>query len=233
MRLKFLGIAFKKYKFGAMDKLRIIQETADFIADEFAEGGGGHDWFHVDRVRRMTMRIGEAEGCDLFIAEMAALLHDLDDYKISGSHSNVPEKARMWLNKMRVDLVSALAILQVIGEVSFKGAEVETPVSTLESAVVQDADRLDAIGAIGIARTFSYGGYKNRLIYDPEVLPEMYDDFSSYRNNDSPTINHFYEKLLLLKDRMNTPSAKLMAEYRHRFMENYLQQFFDEWDILR
>lgn len=216
-----------------MEKSLIIQETAGYIAGEFAEGGGGHDWFHVDRVRRLALHIARYEGGDTFIIEMAALLHDLDDYKISGSHSNIPEKAREWLNRMRVEPLTILAILKVIGEVSFKGAEVETPVSSLESAIVQDADRLDAIGAIGIARTFSYGGFKNRLIYDPEILPEMHDDFDNYRNNDAPTINHFYEKLLLLKDRMNTPTAQSMAKYRHQFMENYLQQFFDEWDILR
>ena len=120
--------------------------------------------------------------------------------------------------------------MQVIEEVSYKGSGIETPVSTVESAVVQDADRLDAIGAIGIARTFAYGGHKNRLIYDPEIVPEIHEDFQSYKKNTAPTINHFYEKLLLLKDRMNTNTAKQMAAQRHLFMENYLQHFFDEWE---
>lgn len=216
-----------------MEKYQIIQETADYVAGEFAEGGGGHDWFHVDRVRRLALHIASGEGGDTFIIEMAALLHDLDDYKILGNHSNVPEKAREWLNRMQVESLSLHAILTVISEVSFRGAEVDTPVSSVESAIVQDADRLDAIGAIGIARAFSYGGFKNRLIYDPEILPEMHDDFDRYRNNDAPTINHFYEKLLLLKDRMNTPTGMVLAKYRHQFIENFLQQFFDEWDILR
>jgi uncharacterized protein len=216
-----------------MEKSQIILETAGYVAGEFAEGGGGHDWFHVDRVRKLALHIARFESGDTFIVEMAALLHDLDDYKILGKHSNVPEKAREWLIRMKVETSTINAILKVISEVSFRGAEVDTPVSSIEAAIVQDADRLDAIGAIGIARTFSYGGFKNRLIYDPEILPEMHDDFDSYRNNDAPTINHFYEKLLLLKDRMNTQTGMALAKYRHQFMENYLQQFFDEWDILR
>jgi uncharacterized protein len=161
---------------------------------------------------------------------MAALLHDLDDYKITGLESHAPAKAKSWLYSQNVEDEVASLILQVIEEVSYKGSGIETPVSTVESAVVQDADRLDAIGAIGIARTFAYGGFKNRLIYDPEIVPEMHDDFQLYKSSTAPTINHFYEKLLLLKDRMNTNTAKLMAAQRHQFMENYLQHFFDEWD---
>lgn len=213
-----------------MERQEIIQSTAAFVAGEFASEGSGHDWFHIDRVRRMALRIGKTEGGDLFIIEMAALLHDLDDYKITGLESHAPARAKSWLSSQNVEDDLASLILQVIEEVSYKGSEIETPVSTVESAVVQDADRLDAIGAIGIARTFAYGGHKNRLIYDPEIVPEMHDDFHSYKNSTAPTINHFYEKLLLLKDRMNTNSAKLMAAQRHQFMENYLQHFFDEWE---
>ena len=213
-----------------MDRSEIIQSTAAFIAREFASEGSGHDWFHVDRVRRMALRIAKKEGVDLFVTEMAALLHDLDDYKITGSESDVPVKAKKFLSSMDVDEDVSELILQVIEEVSYKGSGIETPVSSVEAAVVQDADRLDAIGAIGIARTFAYGGHKNRLIYDPDIVPVMHDDFHSYKSSTAPTINHFFEKLLLLKDRMNTNTAKLIAEQRHRFMENYLQQFFDEWE---
>jgi uncharacterized protein len=213
-----------------MERQEIIQSTAAFVAGEFASEGSGHDWFHIDRVRRIALRIGKTEGGDLFIIEMAALLHDLDDYKITGLESPVPEKAKSWLYSQNVEADVASLILQVIEEVSYKGSDIETPVSSVESAVVQDADRLDAIGAIGIARTFAYGGYKNRLIYDPKIAPEMHDDFQAYESSTAPTINHFYEKLLLLKDRMNTNTAKLMAAQRHQFMENYLQHFFDEWE---
>ncbi|MDP2889853.1 MAG: HD domain-containing protein [Bacteroidota bacterium] len=213
-----------------MERQEIIQSTAAFVAGEFASEGSGHDWFHIDRVRRIALRIGKTEGGDLFIIEMAALLHDLDDYKITGLESPVPEKAKSWLSSQNVEADVASLILQVIEEVSYKGSGIETPVSSVESAVVQDADRLDAIGAIGIARTFAYGGHKNRLIHDPKIAPEMHDDFQSYKNSTAPTINHFYEKLLLLKDRMNTNTAKLMAAQRHQFMENYLQHFFDEWE---
>ncbi len=213
-----------------MERSEIIQATEEFIAREFASEGSGHDWFHVDRVRRLALRMGKAEGCDLFIAEIAALLHDLDDYKISGSESKVPLKAKRWLSAMEMEADVLAQILQVIEEVSYKGSGIETPVSSVESAVVQDADRLDAIGAIGIARTFAYGGHKNRLIYDPDIVPVMHDDFQSYKSSTAPTINHFYEKLLLLKDRMNTDAAKLIAAQRHLFMENYLQHFFDEWE---
>lgn len=213
-----------------MDRSEIIQKTAGFIACEFASEGSGHDWFHVDRVRRLALRIGDIEGSDPFVTEMAALLHDLDDWKMTGSESHFPEKAKKWLSDLKLGEEVSFRILNVIEAVSYKGAGVKTPVITVEAAVVQDADRLDAIGAIGIARTFAYGGHRNRLIYDPAVTPVMHGDFKSYKKSTAPTINHFFEKLLLLKDRMNTNSAKSIADQRHRFMENYLKQFFDEWE---
>lgn len=213
-----------------MDKIDIIQKTDAFIAGEFAFDGSGHDWFHVDRVRRLALRIGRTEGCDLFVTEMAALLHDLDDWKLSDSTSHFQARANKWLIDMDVEADISYRILKVIEDVSFQGAGTETLVSSAEGAVVQDADRLDAMGAIGIARTFAYGGHKNRLIYDPAVAPVMHADFQSYKKSNAPTVNHFYEKLLLLKDRMNTPTAKSIAEQRHRFMENYLEQFFNEWN---
>jgi uncharacterized protein len=216
-----------------MNKTEIIQKTERFIESEFRSEGSGHDWFHVDRVRKMALRIGEPEGCDLFIVEMAALLHDLDDWKLNGAESQNGSKTKKWLGIIELEAEVALHILKITEEVSFKGAGIETPVQSIEAAVVQDADRLDAIGAIGIARTFTYGGHKSRLIYDPSILPVMHDDFQEYKNNTAPTINHFYEKLLLLKDRMNTETARTIAEQRHQFMNDYLSQFYEEWEATR
>lgn len=224
-------VAIKNLNLGKMDKKGIIQQTAEYIETEFALKESGHDWFHVDRVYRMALHIGEMEGSDLFITAMAALLHDLDDWKLTESDGFHLPRAEKWLSKCGVSNESATRILKVIEEVSFKGAGVDTPVGSVEAAVVQDADRLDAIGAIGIARTFAYGGHKNRLIYDPAVAPVMHVDFQAYKNSTAPTVNHFFEKLLLLKDRMNTQTAKSIAEQRHGFMERYLEQFFNEWEI--
>lgn len=216
-----------------MNRPEIIQRTERFIESEFRSEGSGHDWFHVDRVRKMALQIGRHEGCDLFIVEMAALLHDLDDWKLNGDESENGNKTKKWLDIIELEAEDVLHILKITEEVSFKGAGIETPVQSAEAAVVQDADRLDAIGAIGIARTFTYGGHKSRLIYDPSISPVMHDDFQEYKNNTAPTINHFYEKLLLLKDRMNTETARTIAEQRHQFMNDYLSQFYEEWEAIR
>jgi len=213
-----------------MNHKEIIQSTEKYVATEFSSEGSGHDWFHIDRVRKMSLRIGIQENCDLFITEMAALLHDLDDWKLTNFESAGLSKTEGWLSKMDIEPATALRILRIIDEVSFKGAKTNTPVSSVEAAAVQDADRLDAIGAVGIARTFAYGGHHGRLIYNPEVRIDMHEDFDSYKKSSAPTINHFYEKLLLLKDRMNTQAARTIAEGRHQFMLKYLDQFFDEWE---
>jgi len=213
-----------------MNPQEITQNTEQFIRSEFGSEGSGHDWFHIDRVRKMALRLAREEPCDLFIIEMAALLHDLDDWKLSRSGSGYPEKAFNWLNENKIQEEVINSILSIIEDVSYKGAGIETPVRSLESAVVQDADRLDAMGAIGIARTFSYGGHNNRLIYDPDIPPVLHPNFQDYKKSEAPTINHFYEKLLLLKDRMNTEGARIIAEQRHQFMEEYLTRFFGEWD---
>lgn len=213
-----------------MNHKEIIQSTEKYVAAEFSSEGSGHDWFHIDRVRKMSLRIGIQENCDLFITEMAALLHDLDDWKLTNSESASLSKTKVWLSKMNIEPATAVRIIRIIDEVSFKGAKTNTPVSSVEAAVVQDADRLDAIGAVGIARTFAYGGHHNRLIYDPDVRVDMHEDFNSYKKSSAPTINHFYEKLLLLKDRMNTQAARSIADGRHQFMLEYLSQFFDEWE---
>ena len=213
-----------------MNHKEIIAETEKYVTNEFMAEGSGHDWFHIDRVRKMALRIGREENCNLFVVEMAALLHDLDDWKLTGAEVDSFTKTESWLEKLKIESAIAGQIIGVIKEVSFKGAKIETPISSVEAAVVQDADRLDAIGAIGIARTFAYGGHKSRLIYDPDIPVDLHDNFHSYQQSTAPTINHFYEKLLLLKDRMNTSTAKSIAEGRHKFMTNYLNQFFDEWE---
>ena len=214
-----------------MNISEIIQKTERFVELEFRTEGSGHDWFHIDRVRKMALRIGETEDCDLFVVEMAALLHDLDDWKLIKADEAL--KSEKWLDFIELDSEVASHILEIIEEVSFRGAGTETPVKSIEAAIVQDADRLDAIGAIGIARTFAYGGHKSRLIYDPSIIPVMHNDFQEYKSSSAPTINHFYEKLLMLKDRMNTKTAKTIAEKRHQFMIGYLVQFYEEWEATR
>jgi len=205
----------------------ITKATEKYIKSQFQSDSSGHDWWHIYRVRNLALHLADREGGDRFVIEMAALLHDLDDWKINAE--NTEPRTKAWLEKQSISTGIARKIIQIIDEVSFKGAGVETPVSTLEAMVVQDADRLDAIGAIGIARTFAYGGNKGRLLYDPDVSPELHNSFDSYKKTSAPTINHFYEKLLLLKDRLNTETAKKVAAGRHRFMETFLERFFNEW----
>lgn len=213
-----------------MGNKNLIQDTILYIRVKFENESSGHDWWHINRVWKLARKIAKIENANLFYVEMAALLHDLDDWKLNNEEKE-ENKAEKWMQKLGMKQTDILAILQIIDEISFKGAGVTTTPGTIEAKVVQDADRLDAMGAIGIARTFSYGGCKNRQIYDPEVLPETHYDFESYKKSTSPTINHFYEKLLLLKDRMNTETAKKMAGQRHHFMELYLKQFFNEWNL--
>ncbi len=207
----------------------ILQQTENFIRKQFENEGSGHDWWHIYRVRNMALYLAEIEGGNMFIIELAALLHDLDDWKITESSGS--DKTRMWLQKAGLSDMEIKNILEIIEQVSFKGAGVETKALTIEAKIVQDADRLDAMGAIGIARTFAYGGNKGRLIYDPQIQPLLHENFEAYKKTDAPTINHFYEKLLLLKDRINTETAKKLALQRHLFMEMYLKEFFNEWDL--
>ena len=206
----------------------ILEKTRSYVRSTFENESSGHDWWHIFRVKNLALRIAETEGGNLFLIEMAALLHDLDDWKLIKSEQNL--RVKPWLRKMETSDLISKNILEIIEQVSFKGAEVETKAISLEAKIVQDADRLDAIGAIGIARTFAYGGNKGRLIYDPEIKPEMHKSFDAYKKSSAPTINHFYEKLLLLKDLLNTQTAKKIAESRHRFMEDFLEQFYKEWN---
>jgi uncharacterized protein len=182
-------------------------------------------------VRRLALRLARDEGADPFVVDLAALLHDIADWKFHGGDEHEgPRRAATWLASLGVERATIDRVSQIIREVSFKGAGVATPTSSLEGQVVQDADRLDALGALGIARAFAYGGHAGRAIHDPEVSHEKHATFAEYKKNSGPTINHFYEKLLLLRDRMNTTSGRRMADARHRFMEEFLARFFAEWD---
>jgi uncharacterized protein len=209
---------------------RIIEETRRHVETLFADDGSGHDWWHIYRVWNVAGKLGEAEGADRTVVELGALLHDIADWKFHDGDDTVgPKKARKWLESQGADADTIDHVCDIVATISYKGAGVSTPMQTLEGKVVQDADRLDAIGAQGIARTFAYGGNKNRLIYHPDQKPVLHQSFEAYKKNDGHTINHFYEKLLLLKDRMNTEAGKKMAEERHLFMEQFLDQFFREW----
>lgn len=210
-----------------MSNQSFISATEKFIRELLEGEGSGHDWWHIHRVRNNALNIAKAYQADVFIIEMAALLHDIADHKLHNGDEEIgPRKAAEWMNNIQIPKVDQVHILQIMQEVSFSKGK--TP-STLEGKIVQDADRLDAIGAIGIARTFAFGGYKKREIYNPEIPPVKYASLEDYKKNTNPTLNHFYEKLLLLKDMMNTEEARKIAEKRHAFMETYLNQFYGEW----
>ncbi len=215
-----------------MDKEDIIKKTKKFAKDKLYGEGTGHDWWHTLRVWQMAKKIGKKEGADLFVVELSALLHDIADWKFQdgGDDSVGAMMAKEWLEKFNVDNNALSHICQIIIEISFKGAGVQDKLNSIEAKVVQDADRLDAMGAMGISRCFAYGGSQGRQIYDPNTKPKMHKSFEEYKKSDSSSINHFYEKLLILKDRMNTKTGKLMAGERHKFMERYLDRFFREWE---
>ena len=214
-----------------LTRQQLITKTADHVQSLLSGEGSGHDWWHILRVWNNAKTIAATETADLFIVEMAALLHDIGDHKFHNGDETVgPRMASEWLASLKVQDDIINHIFTIIKELSFKGAGTTSEMSTIEGRIVQDDDRLDAIGAIGIARTFAYGGHKSREMYNPDILPELHDSFEAYKNSTAPTINHFYEKLLLLKDRMHTQTAKRMAEQRHQYMESYLEQFFAEWN---
>jgi uncharacterized protein len=214
-----------------MDEDSILKRTEEFVKDRLGRDASGHDWWHIHRVSKIAVKIGRAEGADLFVVQLAALLHDIDDYKLVGdSEGQEPQRARVWLEELEIGSEIIDQVCQIIKEISFKGARVSSLMSTKEGMVVQDADRLDAVGALGIARAFAYGGARSRLIHDPEVEPVQHESFEQYKRSTGPTINHFYEKLLLLKDLMNTRTGRQIAAARHQFMEQYLERFFKEWD---
>jgi uncharacterized protein len=210
----------------------ILNNIRETVREKMSGEGTGHDWFHVERVVRLAKRIaGEEGGMDDFVVEAGALLHDIADHKFHGGDDTIgPQTARQILEEQGVEPDRTDAVVKIVEEISFKGAGVPTPMSSNEGKAVQDADRLDAIGAIGIARTFAYGGSKNRPIYDPNIKAVCHTSFAAYKTSTAPTINHFYEKLLLLKDRMNTQTGRKIAEGRHAFMEDFLTRFYHEWD---
>ena len=214
-----------------MNTNTLIDKTILFVKTTLAQAEGGHDWFHIERVYKNALLIAESEKCDLKIVQLGALLHDIADSKFhDGDESIGPKTARTFLESEKVEPAIIDHVIAIIENISFKGGKVERQFSSIELDIVQDADRLDAIGAIGIARTFNYGGFKNRALYNPEIAPNLTMTKDEYKNNEAPTINHFYEKLLLLKDKMNTQTGKQIAQDRHRYMEDFLEQFYAEWE---
>lgn len=209
----------------------LIHNTIEFVKQQLQNAEGGHDWFHIERVYKNSLLIAKEENCDLLVVQLGALLHDIADSKFHNGDENVgPKTARTFLENQKVEENIIQNVIDIIENISFKGGNFNKKFTSIELEIVQDADRLDAIGAIGIARTFNYGGFKNRAIYDPNVSPNLTMNKEEYKNSESPTLNHFYEKLLLLKDKMNTQTAKKLAEKRHAFMQLFLEEFYAEWN---
>ncbi|NSW45352.1 MAG: HD domain-containing protein [Bacteroidales bacterium] len=210
----------------------IINHTISYVQTELKNAEGGHDWWHSYRVWQLAKKLAAYENSNILVVELAALLHDIADSKFySGDETIGPKKAKAFLEKLEIDIDIVHHVIFIIENISFKNINNQIEKS-IEFKIVQDADRLDAIGAIGIARTFNYGGFKNRSIYNPDIKPNFAMTKDEYKRSDAPTLNHFYEKLLLLKDLMNTPKAKEIANKRHRFMEQFLNQFYTEWEQL-
>jgi uncharacterized protein len=211
--------------------MQIINNTILFVKNQLTHAEGGHDWFHIERVYKNALLIAEGEECDLTVVKLGALLHDIADSKFHGGDETVgPKTARTFLESQNVSEDIILHVIAIIENISFKGGNFEKKFNSKELEIVQDADRLDALGAIGIARTFNYGGFKNRPLYNPNIQPNLNMSKEEYKNSESPTLNHFYEKLLLLKDKMNTETGKKIAQKRHDFMVTFLSQFYAEWD---
>ncbi|MFV0541999.1 MAG: HD domain-containing protein [Aestuariibaculum sp.] len=213
-----------------MNKQEIINKTIVFVKETLKNAEGGHDWFHIERVYKNSLLIAKTEPANTFVVSLGALLHDIADSKFySGNETIGPKLAREFLQHLHVEASVIEHVENIIMHISFKGGNETQSFTSPELDIVQDADRLDAIGAIGIARCFNYGGFKNRALYNPEIKPNLNMSKTEYKNSDAPSINHFYEKLLLLKDRMNTKTGKQLAQNRHDFMQSYLNQFYNEW----
>jgi uncharacterized protein len=216
-----------------MNKRQLIKKTEEYVKKTMLGESTGHDWWHVYRVLKTARLIAKKEKADMFIVELAALLHDLDDWKFCKNNSDEPIKAIEWLEKNKVPEKDASHIIGIIKNMSFKGGTVKAIIATIEGKAIQDADRLDALGAIGIARTFATGSRLGREIYNPSIRPIKYQNFTQMKKSKSTSINHFYEKNLLLKDLMNTKTGKKIAKKRHHFMEEYLAEFYKEWDGIK
>jgi uncharacterized protein len=214
------------------EQARVLTAAEEYARTELRHEGSGHDWRHIERVRNLARTIAREEGADPYICELAALLHDLADSKVAGDEAMGQRRVRDWLVAHEAEPSVIERVMEIIATMSFAGGN-RPPMATLEGRVVQDADRLDAIGAVGIARTFAYGGSRGRLLYDPDIPPHEHTSAEAYHASDAPTINHFYEKLLLLKDQMNTAYARQLAEGRHAYMEAFLAEFYAEWDSER
>jgi uncharacterized protein len=215
----------------SMSQRQILEKLSATVKLKMSSESSGHDWWHVYRVWKIATHLAKDEKADLFVVELGALLHDIADYKFHGGDESIgPRVAREMMEELKVDPKAIDHVCEIIAHLSFKGAGVENQIKTLEGKVVQDADRLDAIGAMGIARAFAYGGHKGRSIHNPDVKPTLHQTKEAYKSNESTSINHFYEKLLLLKDRLNTQAAKRIAQGRHEFMEEYLRRFLAEWE---
>ena len=215
-----------------MNNEQIVQNTIEFVKDTLAEAEGGHDWFHIERVFNNAKLISKDEDADDFVVALGALLHDIADAKFyDGDETVGPRKASQFLISQNVDSLVIEHVVNIIKHISYKNSldKQSKAFTSNELKIVQDADRLDAIGAIGIARAFNYGGFKNRELYNPDIEPNLNMTKSAYKKSKAPTINHFYEKLLLLKDKMNTKTGRRIATNRHKFMKLYLQQFYNEW----
>jgi uncharacterized protein len=208
----------------------VIKEIRNIVKEKFLNQEGSHDWFHIERVYNLAIYLQEKEGGDRTIIELAALLHDISDHKYNGGNWQAGATVAIEL-MLEVGVSNEMAekVAHVISQVSFKGAKVQDDVESIEAKIVQDADRLDAIGAIGIARAFSYGGSKNRPLYHPEIEPTLHSSKEEYAKSVSHTVNHFYEKLFLLKDLIKTKSGRDLAEKRHQLMQKFISDFYDEW----
>jgi len=214
-----------------MNQEQIIQQTQQFVQQTLSDAEGGHDWWHIQRVWKMAKTIAHGEEVDLFVVELGALLHDIADSKFHGGDESIgPKKAEEFLKSQGVVQSIIDHVKAIIENISFKGGNLDQKFRSPELDVIQDADRLDAIGAIGIARAFNYGGFKNRELYNPNVPLNLNMTKEEYKKSTAPTINHFYEKLLLLKDLMNTATGRKIAKKRHQFMEQFLDQFYAEWE---
>lgn len=209
----------------------IINKTISFVKESLADAEGGHDWWHTYRVWNLSKHIAQSEKVDMLIVELGALLHDIADSKFHDGDEEIgPQMAREFLSSHGLEEKDIIHIENIIKNISFKGGKHEQEFISPELDVIQDADRLDAMGAIGIARTFNYGGYNKREIYNPDIKPDLNMTKEEYKKSTAPTVNHFYEKLLLLKDKMNTKTGKRKAEHRHKVMEQFLDEFYKEWN---